>query len=355
MFARWLCGLALAIGCFGTTTHAADIRETDDKLCAFRLYGEILSGDSLKFSLMIQRNESTIEINKDVNRIRDWEDRLTTVCLNSPGGSFDEGLSVAELIYNNGLSTLVENGSECFSSCAVIFMAGIMPSEEAPYRKLSVDGALGFHAPFLQMPENQYSKGDVEEYSQGLRKAISGLVKLSSKKTLMAGGDLIKKSLLQRILENGPKELAFVQTIFDAARWNIVVYDADEKYSIPYNKVIGVENMCKNYLYANLDEPVPDQVNWAVKIDKYIGKDRKQQSRILVVNAHTQDTVCELYATGGARKTSYNPDGVAFRGCASDYWSGKSFLGTATNTGDVHRGSSGITFRSISRSPPKRR
>ena len=327
MIARWIFGFALTFFCLTTNlavTYAANIRDTDNELCAFQLDGEIRAGDSRGFASMMKSHQSTIEINKDWTRIREWDERQTTVCLNSPGGSFVEGLAIAEMIYNNGLSTLVENGSKCFSSCAVIFMAGVI-EQTAPYRKLSAGGILGFHAPFLQMPQKEYSKEDVENYSQGLREAIFGLVRLSAKRTVAEGVEFIRKSLIQRLLEAGPNDLAVVGTIFDAARWNIIVYDAQKNYSIPFNKVIGVKNMCENFLYSNLDQPVPANVNWSVKIDRYSGKGKEQYSRILVVDAHTQDTVCELYPTGGDAKTKQNPDGVAFRGCSFDYWSDRSF------------------------------
>jgi len=46
------------------------------------------------------------------------------LALNSPGGSVTEGLSIARLVENRGITTLVTEGHTCFSSCSFIFLAG---------------------------------------------------------------------------------------------------------------------------------------------------------------------------------------------------------------------------------------
>jgi len=42
-----------------------------------------------------------------------------------------------------------------------------------------------------------------------------------------AGGEFLKKSLIEGILEKGPQEVLFVKTIFDTARWHISIEDVD--------------------------------------------------------------------------------------------------------------------------------
>src|ERR1700731_1120361 len=44
-----------------------------------------------------------------------------TICLNSPGGDFIEGLRIAEYV-SNGISTEIEKGAECKSACGWIFL-----------------------------------------------------------------------------------------------------------------------------------------------------------------------------------------------------------------------------------------
>src|SRR5436853_5617165 len=117
---------------------SADIQQTGNKLCAFSLDGPIVNGDSNKLRNAISRS-----------RIDRYDERTFSICLKSNGGSYAEGLKVAELVFSRGLSTVIEYGSECYSACAIIFMAGVMPEQIGPMRKLSVGGVLGFHAPYL--------------------------------------------------------------------------------------------------------------------------------------------------------------------------------------------------------------
>jgi hypothetical protein len=46
------------------------------------------------------------------------------LALNSPGGSVIEGLRIAKLVEERGITTLVTEGHSCFSSCSFIFLAG---------------------------------------------------------------------------------------------------------------------------------------------------------------------------------------------------------------------------------------
>ena len=46
------------------------------------------------------------------------------LALNSPGGRVTEGLSIAKLVEERGITTLVTEGHSCFSSCSFIFLAG---------------------------------------------------------------------------------------------------------------------------------------------------------------------------------------------------------------------------------------
>ena len=46
------------------------------------------------------------------------------VVLDSPGGAVDNALSMARLIHDIGIPTLIPAGKECLSACAVMFLAG---------------------------------------------------------------------------------------------------------------------------------------------------------------------------------------------------------------------------------------
>ena len=77
-----------------------------------------------------------------------------------------------------------------------------------------------------------------------MRETFLGLVRLSSRKTTH-GGEFLKKSLIEGILEKGPQEVLFVKTIFDAARWDISIENVEEHYGIEYKRQTVI-NICNN-------------------------------------------------------------------------------------------------------------
>lgn len=198
-------------------------------------------------------------------------------------------------------------------------MAGVIHDRAAPYRKLSAGGVLGFHAPYVTLPEGKYSKEQTEEIAQSMRKAILFLLKLSSQKTQMGSSDFLKKSLVQKILEKGPQDVLFVKTIGDAARWGINIYDADQYYKVDYD-INGLKNVCNNFHYSNMDDDVPKDTNLSVRFEKYSSRFHADDFRVLVQDARTKDTVCELYPRNFKGSQS-----VAIFACSYDYWSSKSF------------------------------
>jgi hypothetical protein len=300
--------------------HATNIQASDEKLCAFKLEGLIAPGDHDRLADLIGHS-----------RLNPYDERTNALCLKSSGGSYDEGIKISELIYSNGISTVVPDDAECFSTCAVIFMAGVIGNLEperkheqeqkqvAPHRKLSAGGILGFHAPYLSLSPGNYSKEQMESSAQDLRRAILALVQLSSRQTQLAGNDFVKKSLIVRIREKGPTEVFYVKTIGDAVRWNIDIYDAAEQFPKPPT-IDGIKNLCNNFMDANLDEPVPQTRSFVVDVDLYASKYNKDGGRILVRDSWTKDIVCELYphTKRGAAK-------IAFEACGYDYWSSNSF------------------------------
>lgn len=63
---------------------------------------------------------------------------VSTVLLDSPGGSVDDALEMGRLILDKGLSTQVRNGGLCASSCPLIFVSG-------QERLAGRDAAIGVH------------------------------------------------------------------------------------------------------------------------------------------------------------------------------------------------------------------
>jgi hypothetical protein len=302
--------LLAAVLLTGTNTivRAANIQNSQKELCAFSLEGPISQGDAAQLSALVSRSH-----------IDRYDERTSSVCLKSSGGSYAEGLRIAEFVFNHGLSTVIEFGSECYSACAIIFMAGVMPEQIGPMRKLSIGGVLGFHAPYLTMPDQKYSKQQVEDASQSMRSAILGLMQLSLKRTQLHSEEFIKKSLIAKMLEKGPTEIFFVTSISEAARWDIEIYDAADYLAEP-NTINIAKNVCNNFHYSNMDKPVAPNTNLSLSVEKYSSKFQKDDYRILVKNAKTNDVVCELYP-----RARTNDVRVSFFACSYDYWSSKSF------------------------------
>lgn len=306
----WVLGFAVMIGSNWTLARGAEIQTSDSNFCAFKLDGDIVPGDRDRLATVAS-----------VSHLDPLNERTTTLCLRSRGGSADEGLKIAEWIFSHGISTLVPDGSYCYSACAIIFMAGVLPDREVPYRKLSAGGLLGFHAPYLSVAEGSYSKNEIEDAANSMRLAILGLLRMSAHHTAMAGNDFIRKSLVVELLEKGPQEVVFVNSIAKAAQWDIDIYDYGQQYPKP-DKADALVDLCNNFHYANIDEPAPaNPPELSLKVDKYASKFEKNDFRVLVLNQKTHDTVCEIYPSVEHR----HPDKVHFSACSYDYWTEKTF------------------------------
>ena len=101
----------------------------DDK--GFYLYAEgvIKNGDFEKFKRYVAHYQK--------NGIK-----LDRLMMHSPGGMLAEGLWIGEYIHNRQWETDLDKHMRCYSSCAMIYAAGV--------KKYMQDGAeLGFHRPYI--------------------------------------------------------------------------------------------------------------------------------------------------------------------------------------------------------------
>jgi len=276
---RWALQAAIVFASGQISVHAADLQPSNSEVCAFSLEGQIVAGDRDHLAALVNGS-----------RLNSLDERTMTICLNSSGGSFDEAIKLSELIYDRGLSTLIADQKECYSACAFVFMSGVASDQVAPHRKLSAGGILGFHAPYFLLDEGRYSKEQVEDKSEEMRRATLALLKLSSKRTQLASTDFLKKSLIIRIFENGPKEAFVVKTIAEAARWDILIYDATEQYALA-DRAEGMKNLCTNFHRANMDEPALPPLDLSVRIDSYDSKYNQNDFRVLAFDSYTNDTV----------------------------------------------------------------
>ena len=96
---------------------------TDEGNAVIEITGEITTGDAKRFKAEAAKYDAAV------------------VVLESEGGKTMEALEIGETLHLKGYSTLVFNGTECASSCGLIWLAG------SP-RGLSRSARIGFHAAY---------------------------------------------------------------------------------------------------------------------------------------------------------------------------------------------------------------
>ncbi|WP_146260213.1 hypothetical protein [Rhizobium tubonense] len=137
--------------------------------------------------------------------------RGSSLCLDSAGGDFLEGLSIAEWLAGRNVTTVIANGASCYSACAITFMGGSEWEEiYLPKRKLHVGGRLGFHAPYLIAIGKTYSGLELEAtYSSGLQ-AVARMIKLGAQ---MGEVGFIPERVMLKLLAAGPNDLYMVDDV----------------------------------------------------------------------------------------------------------------------------------------------
>lgn len=73
--------------------------------------------------------------------------------MNGPGGSYSEGLALADFLRANHIATVVERGMQCYSACAFAFLGGSAWSSQPGIgtyidRMVEPGSTVGFHAPY---------------------------------------------------------------------------------------------------------------------------------------------------------------------------------------------------------------
>jgi hypothetical protein len=145
----------------------------------FRLEGEILEGDSDRVANAL--------LDAEISSLDDpW--RRIVIALDSQGGAFHEGINLATSFRRLGIATVVRAEDACYSACAIAFLGGVdLPKDpnpvsageplpnQKPSRSLEKGARLGFHAPYLSVPEGDYDAGLVQD---AYRAAVLGIARL---------------------------------------------------------------------------------------------------------------------------------------------------------------------------------
>lgn len=172
--------------------------------CSMKLDGAIRQGDNVQLKEMLEKASSNSKM---------------VLCLNSPGGSYNEALALIDVILgaNHIIATMVPKGSHCYSACSLVFLAGHRDeSKDQPDRRLDASSILGFHGPYIKPGEKDY---DPILVARAYREGVKAIGRLMG----MARGQLFPDSLLSIGLEKGPEEFFYIDTVDKAGKWNVAV------------------------------------------------------------------------------------------------------------------------------------
>lgn len=186
-------------------------------------------------------------------------DENVRLCLNSPGGSYGEGLRMISIILQRtNVATVVDQGAQCFSACAFLFLAGNTRVSEdgelAPDRTLDVRATIGFHAPYLKSgTTTQSPEASAENYRRGVH-AIAKMLEIDRR-------ELFPRGLLAKALQVGPDYLLYIDTIEKAGVWSIEL----KGYRAPGSLTEAMlDQACRNkdfwtnYSHSFLSRPADD-------------------------------------------------------------------------------------------------
>jgi hypothetical protein len=224
--------------------------------CAISLVGEIIEGDFEKFKVLAARKG--LNGRKELSDVENIYDEA--LCLNSVGGSYIEGRLIANFVHKYAIVTRILKNSECYSACALVFMAGRIHGDEidAPAKFLSIKGKLGFHAPYFTLDDNASFTGKEVKAFTGLQNLlVADLISFGSFASEFDFRPNIPASLFAAIYRSKPNELSLVDTIDKAARWGI---DLDEfKIKLKLSKKQEIQ-LCLNFQAWSRDESAVDAV-----------------------------------------------------------------------------------------------
>jgi hypothetical protein len=240
-----------------SSPRAASFQANPSANCAISLVGEIVEGDFDKFKTLTgEKKLSNGSEGSEVENIYD-----EALCLDSLGGNYFEGRLIANFVHEQAIVTRVLKGSECYSACALIFMAGRVRGDEidGPAKFLSVNGKLGFHAPYFTFDDNAtFSGKEVKAFSGLQNLLVADLIRFGSFASVFNFRPNIPASLLIDIYRSKPSELSLVDTIDKAVRWGIDLEDIEVKIKMSKEQEV---HLCLNFQAWSRDESAIENVN----------------------------------------------------------------------------------------------
>lgn len=124
--------------------------------CTTLASGPIEPGDLVKLRAVLPGNSGGAP----------YTDSTPRLCLDSTGGDFREGLAMALHLRRTGIATHVAADHNCLSACAIAFLGGTRARFEDGVirqidRSIHARATLGFHAPRLIVPDDEFTRSEV--------------------------------------------------------------------------------------------------------------------------------------------------------------------------------------------------
>lgn len=217
MILRLLAVLALCVSLLPRDSAAASVLIGDDAPCTLHLRGEIAEGD---FDQLTDFTGTSWDSPSRVDAA------FATLCLDSPGGNLAEGVRIAGIIYDLGMSTRIGDGARCHSICAIIFMMGNQRSTDfyraSDGRTLHIGGDLAFHSPSLRIDKSRsYSGENLEQvYDLAIESALR-IVQLAGSRKPFTSEQMIHPGLIGEMLATPAADLFHLTRIEQALAWDI--------------------------------------------------------------------------------------------------------------------------------------
>lgn len=239
---------------FGADLSAAEIIKSNVVHCDLKLQGAIESGD--------------------FERPRDQLDKAERLCLNSPGGSYFDGIKLFQHIAESKIKTAVEASDSCLSACAIAFMGGADGAygDRFPARTIYAGGVLGFHSPFLVGSVSSKLPSEVNNLAFGIEVGVRVVAALLRADKF----NLLPKRLLAEMLETPSSSIYAIDTLAKIALADValagIAAPAKITKSMLYRACVNSDPW-----QSDAEAPKPDEV----KQNQVAVLDRSNRYRII--------------------------------------------------------------------------
>lgn len=257
--------LAFVVSSLIAPSDAEAARITPGKagLCRLTLEGEITAGD-------VERLREA-PLDKPIWWGNFEDGSWRAICLDSPGGSLASGLELARYVLDNRVGTVIDDGAECLSACALIFMFGTAGQHESmpqTNRRLHVGGRLGFHQPKLTLDRSRdYSVDDVAAAFDLAIEATLNFLALAARPRPDTPRPFVDGDLLEAMLQHKGQNFFEIDTVNKAGRWDIALFGFEAPKLTDEGMLYACQNMTGWMAQLESDQQAYDPAGYGARID----------------------------------------------------------------------------------------